>query len=696
VNVGVIEAILRLKDEFSAGIRTAQASFAGMKATMGEVATKAGAMAVAFGALAVGSFVRLTSELNDLSLKTGIGTTELQKLKFAAEQNGTTIDKVANAIGQMARRLMGDDKSAVRSLERLNLSMADLRQMQPGAAFAAIEEAISKIPNPMEQSAIQLALFGKAGADLLPMVKSNLRETMEAAERLGIVLSEETVKGGDELGDSLDVLVAVGSAAIAQVLKPMLPMLIDLAKAMSGFGSVVQTAMHGIKLFWAGVVGTMRDAVDAFIKTAELAANSPIIGRIFGGVSESAIETARSIRAHLNVALVEIVAEAPKAEVVTRKLGDAVRPLREASGNAAKGLKELADAAVDLVERGIKRENEERRKLLMTQVEQLPHIRNLITAQRELTGAMLELPPRVTDWGAANNATTATLQQMTSAGMFNAAVTQEQIRGFLTVNDKTVTWRDNLAGLAQAMTQLSQTAGSTLVSALATVTNGINAGIEGVKSFKGGFDQLTSGGGIKSILGGFTGIVSGIGGIVGAAQAAIQIGKMLFSVFDRDKGRDLVEQFAATFEGGFDGPNGLHAQLLKLGDEGERLWIMLTQGVGRNNAEQAKAAIEAVTKALEGLKSAAGSVPAVNYPTGGVEATEGREPIDPENSFAGGSGGIRNFGAGTLAMLHGREAVVTESQMSSGMGARAVKIITQVVRMDGRVMAEAIAQEALT
>ena len=89
-------------------------------------------------------------------------------------------------------------------------------------------------------------------------------------------------------------------------------------------------------------------------------------------------------------------------------------------------------------------------------------------------------------------------------------------------------------------------------------------------------------------------------GIMGMASAAIAAAKAIAGLFDRNKGRDLVVDFAETF-GGFD---QLHVQLAALGAEGEKLWIALTQGVGRNNPKEAQAAIDAITKALEKKKDA--------------------------------------------------------------------------------------------
>jgi hypothetical protein len=110
--------------------------------------------------------------------------------------------------------------------------------------------------------------------------------------------------------------------------------------------------------------------------------------------------------------------------------------------------------------------------------------------------------------------------------------------------------------------------------------------------------QITKG--LTSLLGNGIGsavssLLPGVGSLVGPL-----IGKIT-SMFG-SAGRDAVKDFAATFKGGFDGPDGLHAALNELGAEGERLWIKLTQGVGKNNPEQARAVIAEVTAALEAHK----------------------------------------------------------------------------------------------
>lgn len=87
-------------------------------------------------------------------------------------------------------------------------------------------------------------------------------------------------------------------------------------------------------------------------------------------------------------------------------------------------------------------------------------------------------------------------------------------------------------------------------------------------------------------------------------------------------------------------------------------------------------------------------IPAIEVPVrpifedGGFFPTLPTPPDVP--GFQHGSGGIRDFGAGTLAMLHGREAVVTEAQMQHGGGPG---VIHTHVFLNGREIAEAVEAE---
>jgi hypothetical protein len=84
---------------------------------------------------AIKSYADLTGQLSDLSAKTGIGVEALQRLKYAAEQNGGSLDQVTNAITKLGANLAGGNTSAVGALDALGLSLEDIRQMEPDKAF---------------------------------------------------------------------------------------------------------------------------------------------------------------------------------------------------------------------------------------------------------------------------------------------------------------------------------------------------------------------------------------------------------------------------------------------------------------------------------------------------------------------------------------------------------------------------------
>ena len=141
----------------------------------------------------------------------------------------------------------------------------------------------------------------------------------------------------------------------------------------------------------------------------------------------------------------------------------------------------------------------------------------------------------------------------------------------------------------------------------------------------------------QTIGGALGAIIPGLGPLIGSLLGPIlnKFGGWFKGLFGGGEGRDMVEDFAKSM-GGFD---ALRTKLNDLGDEGEQLWIALTQGVGKNNPEQAKAAIEAVQAALAKLKdgaadAAAASADVLAKQLEDILGMRGKAPIEPRVTHA--------------------------------------------------------------
>jgi methyl-accepting chemotaxis protein len=233
----------------------------------------AGLSVAAIGGV-IKSFVDTAGKIQDLASKAGMGVEAFQRLSYAARLNGGSMEQVAAGAAQLAKRLVEGDKSVVSAVGKLGLNLDRLRQMDPADAFMEIGDAIASVPNPMQQAALATQLFGKAGADYLPMFKGNLRDTAAEAQRLGLVLSKETIDAADEFGDTLDKLKLLGTALLSQALTPTLPILTELAtefgklaadiipKLVKGFGeaaSATRQVVGGIAETWKELPRPVRD-----------------------------------------------------------------------------------------------------------------------------------------------------------------------------------------------------------------------------------------------------------------------------------------------------------------------------------------------------------------------------------------------------------------------------------------------------
>lgn len=663
-------------------------------------AFKALGAAISIGAItsAINGYADLAGELTDLSAKTGIGVEALQRLKYAADQSGGNLEQVTKAVTKLGANLAGGNQSAVGALDALGLSFQSIRSMAPDQAFTTIADAIAKVPDPMAQSKLAMDLFGKAGADLLPMMKGNLSETADAADRLGIVLSEEAVRAGDEFGDTMGTLAAVGKSVIAQVLEPMIPVLTTVAKWMG------ETLPGAIRFVTDALsIGLGRAFMDVkiwfnefLLSVAEGVNKIPFLGEKIGFSSE----TIAGLRSNVTAAkdglasfTEQSIRTSAKQETTSRTLSTLNLNYAEnerATKGAKRGNEEL-DPTIDRLTKSLQKQIAAYEDLKQTlgkvaatpdwfrvQAVALVEGQPILTRTIQQTG---EARAAAEKWAFENNATLAPSikalgQQLDDTGTNSVSRFGELMAGLPNVIMSAIQGGGSVIGAAGAhigtslMTKFSEKFGPAIKSALPF---GIGEAVVALLPTLGAlFGPVAEkiGGFFRSIFGGPSS--DELRGRQAVADFEAQLHSTLTATQRLEAGNVSWKMTVIALRDAFMAQGKSEAEALAAA---EALWKSSQSG-----AAASAAAIAAIQAVLEGTAGAAsGLASALNAAT--VDRTinigfnvddipdidlGGRDGGERSSGFARGTFGTMgvdfpDFGSGTRTVLHGREAVVTEA-----------------------------------
>ena len=210
-----------------------------------------GALAGIAVGVGVSAFKSMTSEVINstvaayrLSDSLGITTQSLIELQTAGLLSaGLSADEFSGSLQKMVKNLGGigeDSDKAAGTLDKLGISAESLASMHTDEAFKTIAEAISKVKSPTDQAAAAIAIFGKSGQNLLPMLRggaAGIEEAAAKARKFGIALSDvdaaklvEAHEKFDEIGlaidgakDQLVVALAPALSEIAEHVLAILP-----------------------------------------------------------------------------------------------------------------------------------------------------------------------------------------------------------------------------------------------------------------------------------------------------------------------------------------------------------------------------------------------------------------------------------------------------------------------------------------
>lgn len=271
--------LLKLQQETAGAVQKTSLLTQGMQVLVGLFSARAILRAA-------GDVLEFTGNLTDLAGKTGITTTELQKLQYVTAQSGVGMEELARGAVKLGQNLVSGNKSAVEGVKALGFEVSALTAMNPGDAFLQIGQAIAAVPNPMERAALAVGIFGKAGADFLPAFTTDMKALADQAEASGAILSEDMVKAGDDAGDAITRLQAAGMSLMSQFLIPVLPAVEALANMLSANLPSALAASRGAfdQLLRKGLEFEVWLAQTAASITAT-AASVPLLGRVFGQTS---------------------------------------------------------------------------------------------------------------------------------------------------------------------------------------------------------------------------------------------------------------------------------------------------------------------------------------------------------------------------------------------------------------------------
>lgn len=149
------------------------------------------------------------------SQRTGIAVESLSRLGHAAMQSGVDMDALENGIKKMQRTLGNAALGSVeaqRALAQIGLTISDLQGKSPDVQFAAIAAAMENVTDPTTRAADALAIFGKNGTQLLPLLDQGtdgIAQLTKRTDALGITLDTAAVTGAAHLHSRITDLTAV-------------------------------------------------------------------------------------------------------------------------------------------------------------------------------------------------------------------------------------------------------------------------------------------------------------------------------------------------------------------------------------------------------------------------------------------------------------------------------------------------------
>jgi hypothetical protein len=277
-------------------------SFATMAKAGAALAVGIGAVKGAFAlarntASAFGDALDMGGRLSDLAARTGIAAGEILVLERAFQNSGAGAEKAGPAINKMQRAIVEAGQGVTtyqRAFDSLGISLDDLSKQDAATQFQTIAKAIAGTEDPAQRAASAMQIFGRSGAELLPLFGSMSSEINTARGQLGLMpqIMNKLAERFDGINDKIAVIRGKFVEFAAGILSTVVPAIDLVTEVLSKFDA----AKFGRDL--ANVFVGAGNAMKGFQSSLDaLKAGEGILGlrAAFLSIKAQIIDTANSV-----------------------------------------------------------------------------------------------------------------------------------------------------------------------------------------------------------------------------------------------------------------------------------------------------------------------------------------------------------------------------------------------------------------
>ena len=218
------------QDKTGAAFRSVKGGLSDMSSSVGMVTGKIAGLTAVLAAIGsatqVKGLIDSADNMNKLSQKTGIAVSELSSLANTADLAGVSNEQLGSALIKLNKSIAeaaSGSKEQSEAFKNLGINVKDANgNIRPTTDILGdVAGAFSGAADGATKTQYAMALFGKAGADLIPFLNTG----KQGIKEFGASFGDEFAKNAEEFNDNITKINQQLKLLLVDVINPLLPAL---------------------------------------------------------------------------------------------------------------------------------------------------------------------------------------------------------------------------------------------------------------------------------------------------------------------------------------------------------------------------------------------------------------------------------------------------------------------------------------